>query len=63
MMMMLKPLDDSTCLQGFQSDWCRLGQIRHQSVTYGLMDLESITNPWLLKSDPSRSVEDPIGSI
>ena len=27
------------------SDWCGLGQIRHQSVTYGLTDLESVTNP------------------
>ena len=31
-------------------DWCGLGQIRHQFVTYGLMDLESVTNPWQLKN-------------
>ena len=44
------------------SDWCWLGQIRHQSVTYGLTDLKSVTNPWLLKSDPIRSVDDRIRS-
>ena len=37
------------------SDWCELGQFRHQSVTYGLTNLESVTNPWLLKSNPIRS--------
>ena len=44
------------------SDWCGLNQIRHQSITYGLIDLEFVTNLQLLKSDPILSVEERIES-
>lgn len=46
----------------YRSDWCGWGQIRHQSIAYGLTDLKSVTNPWVWKSDPIWSVNNRIGS-
>ena len=46
-------------------DWCRLGQLRHQSITYGLMDLENHHQSEAVKnrSDPIRGGPDRIGLI